>query len=376
MKKSYPSYKDRVTVALVERGLPDDQKRIVDDYCAFLSTTAGAGKVADYRRYMIQFYDIMEKPLNKLTPQEVIKFASLVNLDETRETNTKNAIKVTVKRFIKWFYDSDFEMLKTLDKLNQKFVLVNEKRINKGVLLTEKEIEKLLRTADSLKLKAQIITLYESACRPQELRTARWGALDWDRKTISFYANKTKKARTIPLDESIIHLKRWRQEFMFSDVTDNDYIFPSPRDRSKPIGRFEFTYWIRSLGKKAKINRPVYPYLLRHTRLTELHNKYKLQDQVHKKFAGHSPKSDMTGVYVAMDNEDMVQSVISQVYHVEELTPERKHELEEEIEKLRGEMAEMSKKIGRVGELTPLIDLMEKLVGSKEYEEMIAIKNR
>jgi integrase len=202
-------------------------------------------------------------------------------------------------------------------------------------LLKPEEIEKLLRTANSQKVKAQLVTLYESACRPHELRGARWRDIDWDRKLINIYANKTSKARQIPISESIIHLKRWKQEFQYPDVKDNDFIFPSPQDRNKSIGRSEFTYWITSLGKKAGITRRVYPYLFRHTRLTELHNKYKLQDQVHKKFAGHSPKSDMTGVYVAMDNEDMIQSVISQVYHVEDISPEKKHKLELDIEKLQ-----------------------------------------
>src|SRR3989338_9658003 len=205
---------------------------------------------------MLQFYDIIEKDFDKLEPQDVTNFASILNLDETRQTNTKNVIKVAVKRFIKWFYPNNLKMVNVLNNLNQKYVLVNESRINKGTLLKPKEIELLLRTANSLRQKAQLTTLYEGAFRPHELRKAKWGNIDWDKKSLNVYASKTSKAREIPLNESIIHLKRWRAEFQYPNISDNDYIFPSPQDRNKPIGRFEFGYWIRTLGKKAGIKRP------------------------------------------------------------------------------------------------------------------------
>lgn len=357
MKKNYPKYRDRITTYLIEKNMSEKQKKILNDYLSFLSTTAGKGKVLDYRRYMLQFYDIVEKDLDKLEPQDIIDFASLLNQDDTRETNTKNVIKVAVKRFVKWFYSDNAKMMNVLNKLNQKYILVNEEKINKGTLLKPEEIELLLRTAESLKLKSIIVTLNETACRPHELRTAKFRQIDWKRKILNVYASKTKKSRPIPLNESIIHLKRWKQEYQYPNVSEDDYIYPSPQDRNKPIGSFEFGYWIRTLGKKAGIKRPVYCYLFRHSRLTELHNKYKLQDQVHKKFAGHSPKSDMTGVYVNLDNDDMIQSVVSQVYHVEEISPENKLELEK-----------MNNVIMNQSDLIELLILKDrKMISEKEF---------
>jgi len=343
MKKLIPSYKDRVRLHLVERDMSPKQKKIVDDFTAYLGTTAGKNKVADYRRYLLQAYDVIEKPLDKLKPQDIIDFSAVVNMDETRETNTKNCLKYALKRFIKWYYEEDIRMNKekVLKALNQKFTYVNEKKINKGTLLTEEEIEKILRTADSMKLKAQLILLFETACRPHEIRTAKWNSIDWKNKRINVYASKTKKARTLPLNESIVHLKRWRQEFLFPNVSDDDFIFPSPFNREKPISAFEFGYWIRGVGKKAKLNRPLTAYLIRHSRLTELHNKYGVQGLEHKKFAGHSPSSSMTGVYVAMDDEDMIDSIVKKVYHVEEIEPEKREEFERKISELSGILLRM-----------------------------------
>lgn len=330
MKKNYPDYRDRIVMHEVVKAVPKEQMQIIDDFMNHLGTTAGYGKIKDYRRYFIQFYDVVEKPLSELTPQDIVNFSALVNQDQRLGNTTKNTIKNIIKRFIDWKYSEDFGMNKVKKNLRAKFMLVNQEKINKGNLIKPEEIELLLRCANSTKVKAQLITLYETACRPHELRGAKWCDIDWSGKLISVYATKTSKARQLPIREALVHLKRWKEEFQYPDVKENDFIFPSPLDRTKPIGRSEFTYWITSLGKKAGISRRIYPYLIRHTRLTELYKKG-VPDQIHKLFAGHSKKSDMTGVYVSMDNEDMIQSVVSKVYHVEELPLEKKLELELKI---------------------------------------------
>lgn len=351
MKAAYPNYRNRESTAEIYNSLSQEQKKIIDDYTAYLGTTAGKNKVLDYRRYMLQVGDIIEKDFDKFTPQDIINFVALLNQDSTREVNTKNCIKVTLKRFIKYYYPKDLDMLneKILKKLNQKYVLVNEKKINEGTLLKPEELEILLRIAENLRLKCQIITLYESGCRPCELRLAKWKNVDWDRKVLNVFSPKTKKSRPLPLNESMIHLKRWFQEFQYPHAQEDDFIFPSPKDRKKPIGSFEFSYWIRSLGKKAKLNRPLYPYLIRHSRLTELHNKFKIQGLEHKKFAGHSAQSDMTAVYVRLSNEDMVNSVISKVYHVEDLQPEESNSLKKEVKEMKLALANVSRILNQIG---------------------------
>lgn len=361
MKKTYPNYSDRIVMHDVVQKVKLSQMKIINEFCDHLGTNAGIGKVKDYRRYFIQFYDIVEKDLDKLTPQDITQFSSLVNHDLRLSATTKNTIKNVIKRFIDWKYENSLGMNKVKKELNQKYVLVNQEKINKGTLLKPEEIEKLLRSANSSKVKAQVITLYETACRPHELRGAKWKDIDWSSKLINLYATKTSKARQLPIREAIIHLKRWKDEFQYPDTQENDFIFPSPQDRNKPIGRSEFTYWITSLGKKAGISRRVYPYLFRHTRLTELYKKG-VPDQVHKIFAGHSLKSDMTGVYVSMDNEDMIQSVISKVYHVEELPPEKKQELEKQIEFLTKTIAGLSQ---------GMLDMSERVkLSKKERKEL------
>lgn len=338
MKSEYPDYRALMKISkgvnFIEANLSQQDKTIYNDYMNFLKTTAGARKMNDYRMYFLQFIDIIEKPLSKLKAKDIIEFWALVNQDTKREVATKNTIKVTVKRFVKFFYENDLEMLKVLDKLKLKHQLVNEKKINKNMLLTPEEIALLIRATNSLREKAQVVSLYETACRPHELRTAKWKQVDFDKNTITLFSNKTKKSRELPIKNAVEHLRRWKKENKFSDLTEEDFIFPSPRDRKKSIGEFEFGYWLRELGKKANLSKPVYAYLFRHTRLTEL-KRLGVDDLDRKAFAGHTPTSKMQAVYISLDNDDMKKSILEKVYKVQELSDDKKHKLEKELEEFK-----------------------------------------
>ena len=114
MKSTYPSYREKGTAFILER-LKGKQKKIYEDYIAFLKGK-GCGENRIYRIYrphFLAFIDIIEKPLHKLKPSDLISFWGLVN-DSDREVNTKNHIKHTVKRFAKRYYKRDIDMLKEI----------------------------------------------------------------------------------------------------------------------------------------------------------------------------------------------------------------------------------------------------------------------
>jgi integrase/recombinase XerD len=324
MLKSYPKY-ERGSTKKLRDSLDKKTKKIFDDYMSFLSMSAGKRKMIDYDMYFLQFVDIMKpKKISNLKPQDFVDFWALVNQDDSREVFTKNTIKVTAKRFLKWYYSDNIKMYKVLDKLKLKSQVVNGKKINKQNLITEDEIRRMLRATHSIRDKAQLVTQYNTASRPSELRLAKWKDVDWDKKTIHIFSSKTDKPRELPLGNAVDHLKRWHIEFSFEDVQEDDYIFPSIQDRSKPMHDWTFRYNIQKLGEKAGIKRNFNPYMLRHGRLTEIYKKG-VTDQFHKLFAGHSTNSKMTGVYVQMDDEDMIKSVIDKVYKIQELSDGEKN---------------------------------------------------
>jgi integrase len=325
MKESYPSYRES-GVQFIEDKLSKKDKTIFKDYLNFAGMTASPRKLEQYRLYLLQFIDIVEKPMDKITKQDAENFWTIINHDTLRQIHTKNQIRMIVKRFLKWYY-KDLTMIENLH--TQKY-LVNSEKFNKANLIKKEEMEKLIRTSNNYRDKAIITLLYESAGRPEEVRKLKWSDIDFMNKQVKLYSSKTKEAREIPIDKSISRLEEWKQDYFFQDVNDRDYIFPSHVNRSSPLTESFFTQLIKRLCVKAKI-RKITPYDFRRTRLTELYIDKKVPDLIHRKFAGHTPDSKMTAIYVKMDESDM-QETIKGLFDVKKISPERKHQLETELE--------------------------------------------
>jgi len=198
----------------------------------------------------------------------------------------------------------------------------------------------MLRAAEKLRDKALLILLYESGARPQEIRDLRWDHINWESAEVQLYSRKKKKAREIPIRNSIIHLTRWKNEFSFIDVRGEDFIFPSHRghetDRTKPVSVSYIDKIVRSTAKRAGIRRRIYPYLFRHSRLTDIH-RLGVKGADHNIFAGHEIGSPQQATYVHLNDEDMKRTVLDRVYRIGEVK-QKNEEYEKEILDLKAEL--------------------------------------
>jgi integrase len=246
-------------------------------------------------------------------------------------------IKRGVKRFCKYYY-KDLALVEGLEVGDFK---PNRKKINKTVLLTADEIKSICHTADTLRDKAIIVLLYESGARPQELLDLKWKDINFDTKEVHLDSSKTERARDLPIEESLIHLKRWRQEWAFSDVRDNDFVFPS-RYRDKRLTTEYLNTIIKTWANKSGIKKEITAYTFRHSRLTEIY-KLGVKGLEHNKFSGHKEGSKQQATYSHLDNEDMKDEVLRKVYHIEEVTEEQKNKYDLEIAELKNTIKDILK---------------------------------
>lgn len=333
MKKTYPNYQS-TGVMFIEKTLKPKDKKILNDFLKYCRITAGEKKINDYKREMLKVYDIIEKPYYKITKEDVQGFLGLLNQADL-EKWTKNTIKIMFKKFLRWYY-KDLEMLEDI-KGEYAF---NEKRINESTLVKPEEVEKLIRTAQSLKWKAIITLLSESACRPQELRQLLWKDIKFNddgSADVTLYSGKTRKARTIPIKDCVIHLKRWKEEYTYPELRNDDFVFPSINGRDKMMCADTLPRQFKRFCEKAGI-RNIFPYLFRHTRLTYMYNN--LPEQVVKKYAGHSADSEMALIYSHISNKNMKDVILKEIYPTEELTEEEKDRYEKAINELKKDFIE------------------------------------
>lgn len=320
----------------IENKFKKKDKEMIEEFLVFCGGSAGKTTLKKYRRLMIKICDTLEGDLDKIDLNKLRKFLELLNHSDLLKP-TKNEIKKVLKRFLKENYEDwsvRFKQLKDIKTESE--AKGNQEKINASTILSKQEIENLIRSTDSLKYRALLILFYESAGRPEEILKLQWRDLNLERGEVKLSSSKTKDLRINPIQESLIHLKRYKQEYPFSNVSPDDWVFPSPQDRTQKQSLPALGMYLKRLGKRV-LGKDVFPYLIRHTRASELHKI--LPPKVYEKFMGHS--LDVATRYSHLDKDDVRDVMFRDVYSVKELDEEKKHELEKEVAKLREGMKNM-----------------------------------
>lgn len=225
----YPDFKkERLEHPVLLGELSAQERSILAQFVEYCAITAGQKKCADMRSLILQIRHIVGKDLSSWELPDVRQFLALLNRSGKRDW-TQHGIKLALKRFIKWHYPDWSSRFRNLDDVRLKKVSTQD-RYTESHLLTKDDVERLLRSAETLREKAMIMLLFETACRPHELCRLRWQdvRLGQSPPIIVLYSSKTRQARTFPLNSAVLHLKRWREEWRYPDREEQD----RPRQRS------------------------------------------------------------------------------------------------------------------------------------------------
>lgn len=320
MKKTYPRYKLGELDKVIKK-IKGKDKEVLEAYLKKCSITASEKKVNKIRKLIAQFYDVTQKPLTEQTKESVDDF--LIILNKCDKSNwTKDELKIYIKQFLLFFYE-DLKMVENFKAAGKREL---NPKITENNLLTQEELEKMVRHAESFKETAYLLVAWQTGARPQELVIMKWRDVNFEDTyaDLTLYSSKTKKARTFPVvKETMKALWDWREHYSFTERTQNDYVFPG-RWREKPLTTAGVNKFLRRMAKKAGIEKDVWGYLLRHTKATRLYEE--LPQQIVEKLMGHK---NMAGVYAHISSKKAREELLKKVYNIEELTEQDKKEIAE-----------------------------------------------
>ena len=357
MSIEYPTFK-RGEVQEYFNKLPKTEQEIINDYVKYVSITSNSkNRLANVKRSLTQFSMLTGKELSKITLKDLRDYLGLLN-SSNKTQSTRNEFKHTIKRFLKNHYKDWSERFNNLDDIKLKMGL-NEEKVNSDTILHKEDVDKIMKAEKTLFWKTFFISLYESGLRPIELRTLTWNRIkfnvDGDISEINIYATKTSKARSVYVKEATFFLKRLKEE------SDSDLVFPSTRDKTKPMGKEYPAMWLKRISLRV-LGRQVYPYILRHSRATELYTNADIPDKTAQKFLGHS--KSMGDVYTHLSNKDVKEAMSKTIYKQREIiTPEKRAELQKQIDELKITFKDFIKRV-----TIPKLKSLKKALTLKEYE--------
>jgi len=378
MLNTWPSFKTG-EVNEIFKTFPATEQKIIDEYLQYRKARGNniEGKLLDIRRGIIQVIRVLGKDYKNLgisidyknintSNKENIPLKTLRNLiaviNTVQNNSWKNKIKCDLRLFLKFkfkdwsirFNDFDDITITAID---------NSKRINSGSIYNKDQVKKLISHEGKMFYKSFIATQYEAGLRTGEVRLLKWSDIkfnvDEDISEVTINATKTGKTRTVFIKDATFYLKKLKEEQENSGQR-SVYVFPSKKDINKPCNKATINLWFGLLTQKA-LGKKGWPYLMRHSKATELYtlaDEGKISDATASRFMGHS--KNMKNVYQHCNAEKIKQMLKDQIYHLEELPPEKK--------------AEYEKKLGELNEKYELLAKVVSDMAKKDKKFMKTIK--
>ena len=177
-------------------------------------------------------------------------------------------------------------------------------------LVTPEEYEALMNVADRPRIRATLATLYEAGARPGEVLGLRLRDLDFRERYAQIRVSGKTGERTIPLVRAIPYLRAWLQVHPAKDDPDAPLFSRIWLGQIGPVTVDSLQKHFRRLRKRAGINRRIYPYMFRHTRLTELADN-DLGEYKMKVLAGWTPDSNMATRYIHLSGRSSLAPILA-----------------------------------------------------------------
>jgi integrase len=335
MLKRYPKL-EAGEIKKYSESLDKKEQDLIEEYIIYRKAR-GLNEAESHRyirRVLGQMRYALEKPFKKMDLKDMREILALI-VGSEMTSNYKNNLKATLKNFIKFVFPDWSIKFSNLEDIKFTTGSLNEEKINHKTLLTKEDIEKCIKAEHTNYWRAFLLTQYEAGLRTKEIRFLKWSDIKLnieDNLTeINIYATKTHKARTIYVKEATHYLKLLKQE---QENTDNKgiFVFHKKSNKNEPVAKDIANNWFKKHTKKV-LGKDCWNYLLRHSRATELYGlaeQNKISKDTALRFMGHS--EDMSETYKHPNPSDIKKMLREQVYNIDDLPIEKKHELEKRIE--------------------------------------------
>lgn len=301
----------------------NEKEKVLKDYIKYRSLTNKSRAINDIEFHVKRFINSSKKKLKDFDEKLLVNYITKISPEYTQ--SSLNSIKSSyLKNFIKWYWEDWSSRFRNLDKLCSTQKAITKYKADK--MLSEEDFKRLIKHEESFFWKGFFMTLFYGGCRVNEVCQLTKDKIEFDDDGayITIYSNKNKNEfiKFIPSDVTF-YIKKILRE-------DSNFVFTNPKTK-KPITT-KGAYWRIGYLSKAVLGRKIDNLTLRHSIATIIYNKDNIKDDDIAKQMGHT--KSMKDTYVK-NNLDTLKAKAKRIYiNPEELPPEKKHELEKNLEKL------------------------------------------
>ncbi|MEM2999077.1 MAG: tyrosine-type recombinase/integrase, partial [Candidatus Bathyarchaeia archaeon] len=202
---------------------------------------------------------------------------------------------------------------------------VKNTRVTPERLLTKKDFEAIVKATENRRDRAMLYTLFEGALRPGELLSMRISSVKFKQAETArvengavvkekvdycvISVNGKTGLKVLPLVASYRPLLEWLEEHPYRAEPEAPlWCSLSRYNKGARLGYMHFRLIIKRIAKKAGISKAVWPYLFRHSTLTQLAKTF--TEAKLERYAGWVHGSKMAARYVHFSARDLEDAVL------------------------------------------------------------------
>lgn len=204
-----------------------------------------------------KFESFIKKPVAAINKNDIRYFLSVAFTDH--KPSSINSKIYCLKGFFQWLADEEI-----IPKNPARLIKDNKvpKRLRKSLTVTE--LERLRIACKDVKERALLEFLFATGCRVSEVVNTNVSDLDLSNNSLRVIGKGDKQRIVFFSDKTKLHL----QNYLETRTDINPALFISSKFPYQRMSKRGIEVIISKLGKRAGIERPVFPHLLRHTMAT------------------------------------------------------------------------------------------------------------
>src|SRR5574341_562069 len=290
--------------------ISESNKKMIRQFHSELSVSGlSFGRVQYYTETVFQIARLLKKDFKKVKKNDIIELLKKIE-DKGYSIYSKSNYRVALKRFYRWLYGGTVmpESVSWIKIYGGKI-----KNRSSDEMITEEDLQKLIKTADHPRDKAFISVLYESGCRIGEILPLQRKDVIFDEHGAILKVDGKTGPRPVRIISSVPYLATWMNSLPHEPES-FIWISIGTRNRHKLISYISVIFVLQRLFAKAGVKKKYNPHIFRHSRASLLANH--LTEAQLCQYMGWVPGSRMASVYVHLSGRD-VDKAIMKVYGLE-----------------------------------------------------------
>jgi len=285
--------------------IPENKKLILSFKDYLLSEGIGICKIERYLYDLIRYSQMLKKPFKKASEKDLRAVIGGIETKTEWAEQTKRTFKIMLRKFHTFIRGIKEKGVYADEVKWISLRISNNHRKLPEELLTENEIEEIIRNASNTRDKALLSCLAESGCRISEIGNLKIKHVSFEEYGTRLTVGGKTGMRKILVISSTPYIQQWLNNHPKNDNPES-YIWIASNGEQLTYTRM--TAILKTASKNAGIKKRVYPHLLRHTRATRYATE--MPEASMKQYFGWTQSSNMPGVYIHLSGKDTDESIL------------------------------------------------------------------